>query len=585
MSAPPSTPHKPPSSGRSQRDWATLLQLFVRTAGRRLLLGVLLASLTVLAGMALLGLSGWFITAAALAGLGVASSSAFNVFLPSAAIRLLALGRTAGRYAERLVTHDATFAVLAALREQLFRSWAEPASARQLLRRPARLLFRLTLDIDALESIYLRLWLPALAALAAALLAGAVLGSLDWRLGAASCGGLLLYGWGVALWTARRARQPALRRGLMLERLRAQTIDLVAGQSELALAGQLARHCAQLAQTDARLAALDERLHRLETRCGWLYGMATPIAVAALLLALGALADSGGISTPAAALALLLALTALEPFAALRRGALEAGRSALASRRLAARLRTTSTTSSTHNASTAQPLRPDDAQVALQLDAVDAGHERQRAPVLQQIRLQLHRGERVALVGHSGAGKSTLLALIAGELSPRRGRLQAQACSWLTQRTELFQDSVRDNLLLAQPQASDSQLWHALRASGLAADIMQLPHGLDTLLGEGGLGLSGGQSRRLALARLLLQPADCWLLDEPTEGLDSATASDVLSRLAGLAGRNTVLIATHLRREAQLADRLLLIEQGRIVAQPHRGSPDFDAALATLRPH
>ena len=149
------------------RDLRPVLAAFWQAQPRRLALGAALAVLTVLMGMALLGLSGWFISATALAGLQAATALRFDVFMPSAGIRLLALGRTGSRYAERLVTHDATFGVLAALRERLFRGWARPDAARRLLARPARLLFRLTADIDALESFYLRLLVPAGAALGA----------------------------------------------------------------------------------------------------------------------------------------------------------------------------------------------------------------------------------------------------------------------------------------------------------------------------------------------------------------------------------------------------------------------------------
>ncbi len=554
-----------------------VLRLFIATSGRRLLLGMLLAAITVLAGMALLGISGWFITGTALAGLSAAAAFSFNVFMPSASIRLLALGRTAGRYAERVVTHDASFAVLAALRERLFRGWAQPQGLRALQQRPARLLFRLTHDIDALESLYLRVAVPAGAALGAALLAGGVLGALDWRLGLATFAWLLLCGGGVALLAARRARSAALRRARGLERLREQAIDLVAGQTELAMAGRLPAQCQRLARTDARLAQAEDALHRLETRTGWTYAVAGHATVAAVLLAMGALAQAGAVTAPLAALALLLALSALEPFAALRRGALEAGRSALAARRLAPRLAAPAA-----EAATLPPPAANDA--ALRMDAVRAGYASDD-DILLGIGLSIARGERVAVVGASGAGKSTLLALAAGELRPAAGSVQAEAGTWLTQRTELFQDSLRDNLRLADPTASDEQLWSALQASGLAADVQRLARGLDTPLGEGGQGLSGGQARRLALARLLLHPTGFWLLDEPTEGLDGATATDVLARLARHAGRRTVLIATHLRREALLADRLIVLAQGRIAAEHLRGTPPFDAVLATLRQH
>jgi ATP-binding cassette, subfamily C, bacterial CydC len=554
-------------------DVMAVLALFARGGGRRLALGAFVAALVVLAGMALLGTSGWFITATALAGLGGAAAL-FNVFLPSAAIRLLALGRTFGRYAERVVTHDATLAVLAALRERLFRGWARPDAARALLRRPARLLFRLTSDIDALETIYLRLLVPAIAAGGAALLAGLVLGAIDRRLGLAVFAWLLAFGLGTACIVARRARPAALRRARALERLRSHAIDLVAGQTDLAMAGRLRAQCDRLQRQDARLARADDALHRLETLAGWTYAVAGHATVAAVLLAAGALARHAALGAPAAALALLVALAALEPFAALRRGAIEAGRSWLAARRVAPRLRA--------QADSAAAMPPCGA--ALDIQAATVTHEGRDSAALHGITLRIGAGERVAVVGASGAGKSTLLALAAGELRPRSGHAAAMPCTWLTQRTELFQDSLRDNLLLADPQAGDGQLWAALRAAGLEADVRGFAQGLDTPLGEGGLGLSGGQSRRLALARLLLRGAPFWLLDEPTEALDGATAADVLARLARHADGRAVLVATHLRREAALADRLLVLRAGRVAADFRRGTEEFAAALSALRP-
>lgn len=555
-------------------DTLTVLALFARVAGARLALGALLSTIVVWTGMALLGISGWFISATALAGLAGAAVI-FNVFVPSAAIRLLALGRTFGRYAERMVTHDATFAVLATLREQLFRGWATPGAARALLRRPARLLFRLTHDIDALESIYLRLLAPAVAAVGAAGLAGILLGAIDLRLGLGLCAWLVICGGGIAVIIARRARLLALRRVHALERLRAATIDLVAGQTDLLMAGRLPAQCTRLGALDTRLAQVDDALNRLDVQAGWAWAAGGHVTVAAVLLAVGVLAERHLIGAPLAALALLTALTALEPFAALRRGAIEAGRSALAARRVAPRL---------HQQQPGMaPVPLPAAGTALRLERVSVLHHGCTEAALHGLTLHIGVGERVAIVGASGAGKSTLLAVAAGELSASTGQVQAQACTWLTQHTQLFQDSVRDNLRLAAPAASDAQLWDALHGAGLDTEVGQFARGLDTALGEGGLGLSGGQARRLALARLLLQQSPFWLLDEPTEALDGATAADVLARLARHAHGRTVLIATHLRREAALADRLLVLHAGRLRADLQRGTPAFDAALRALR--
>lgn len=572
-----------PGSPRGIHAVKRLLQALDAMAGRRLWLGgALLAAVTVLMGMALLGLSGWFITATALAGLVPAAALVFDVFMPSAGIRLLAVGRTGARYAERLVTHDATLAVLAALRERLFRHWSRPQAAHLLLLRPARLLQRLTADVDALDSLYLRLLVPGIAALGAALFTVLALGAMQWWLGLLAGVWLLLAGWGIALWHGLRTRKAAIRRAMALEAMRLRSVDLVAGQTELVMAGRLSAQLASVMACDARAAQADEQLYRAEARAAQAYGVAGALGLSAALLAMGWLVERQQISVAVAALGILLALTAMEPFAALRRGAAEAGRSWLAVRRLGAAAMAGPGSQADASVDSWAPVQPQ-AGMALQLNHVCVAHPGQQVP-LGPLELCISAGERVALIGASGAGKSSLLALIAGELPAASGNVAAVPCSWMTQRTELFADSVRDNLRLAAPGADDAALWDVLEVAGLAADVVALPQGLDTMLGEGGQGLSGGQARRLALARLLLHPARCWLLDEPTEGLDATTAHDVLQRLAQAAQGRTLVFATHWQREALLADRLLWLESGRIAEQARRGTPEYDEALKRLRP-
>lgn len=562
------------------RDLQVLRRYFIGQRRNALWLGALLAVVTSLAGIGLLGLSGWFITATALAGLQLTTALVFDVFVPSAGIRLLALGRTGARYAERLVTHDATLGVLAGLRERLLRGWARPEAAQRLLLRPARLLQRLTADIDALDSLYLRIAVPLAVSLGAASMAGLLAGLHDVWLGLALAAWLLLGGWGSAWVIARRARPVAVRRALALERLRARAADLVAGQTELAMAGRLSAQCAALAVADARLAAADLRMAGLEARASFVHGLMHTTTLVGVLLAAAWLVEQGRIGVPGAALLLLTALAATEPLAALRRGALEAGRTWLAVRRLAPAVAGQAGASSNEapRASAAAAVGDD-----IQLDGAVVRREGSARPALQLPWLHIGAGERVAVIGPSGAGKSTLLALVAGELAPAAGSVRAPRATWMTQRPELFRDSLRDNLRLAAPQATDAQLSTALADAGLQADVARLRQGLDTPLGEGGLGLSGGQMRRLSLARLLLQEAPLWLLDEPTEALDAATAREVLARLDARAQGHTLLIATHMRREAQLADRLLCIEAGALRADLRRGTPAFDTALAALR--
>ena len=567
------------------RDLGPVIRLFAGERRALMTAGLLLAACTVVAGMLLLGLSGWFITATALAGASLATALAgaslatalaFDVFAPSAGIRFLALARTGARYGERLVTHDATLKILAALRERLFRGWAGPQAARALLMRPARLLFRLTADIDALDTLYLRLLVPAGAALAAAAVAGLAFGTMHAGFGLGVAAFLLVAGLGLPVLAARRSGPWARRRAHAAEALRARTIDLVAGQTELLMAGRMPAQLAAAGAAETRLADAEDRLNRIDTAVAAGFGLATAVLLSASLAGLALLLEAGAIGAPVAALGLLLALGAVEPFAALRRGAVELGRTMLAARRLAPRLAV--------EAEAARPSAPPEG-LALRLADVVVRLPEARAPLFTGLALTVRRGERVAIVGPSGVGKSTLAGLLAGEIAAEAGTVEVLPSGLLTQRTELFDDSLRENLLLADPVADDAALWRALDAAGLGPTVRATGQGLDLRLGEGGLGLSGGQARRLALARLMLRGVPLWLLDEPTEGLDGAMARDVLARFApDDDAERTLVVVTHLRREAAIADRLIILEPGRIAAELRRGEPGFETVLAGLRP-
>jgi ATP-binding cassette, subfamily C, bacterial CydC len=555
-----------------------LTELFAHDR-RMALAGVVLGAVTVLAGMALLGLSGWFISATAIAGLSMATAVVFDVFSPSAGIRLLALGRTFGRYGERLTTHDATLGMVARLREKLFRGWATPQAARHLLMRPARLLFRLTADAEALEAVYLRLLVPLVAASCAVVVASVALGLVSVWLGLFVFGTLAGVGAGALVVCYRYAVKPARRLGHALEALRARVIDLVAGQSELAMRGELANQAVKVMAAQHRLVAAENALQAQEARVGAVFTFASSVLLAGVLLGVAALHSQGGVSVPVAALAVLVVLAAFEPFAALRRGVVELGRTLVAVRRLAPRLEggvvsPPSPRPSPPRGRGGVPPCPDD-DIRVEHASV-AGR-------LRDVSLVVKAGEKVALVGASGAGKSSLLALLAGEVDAEAGGIKVGECCLMTQNSELFQDTLRRNLQLADPSADDSGLWEALGQAGLAVDLRNSQRGLDTLLGEGGLGLSQGQARRLALARLILRGAPVWLLDEPTESVDAATANDILNRLAALVTGRTLIVATHMRREAELCDRIITLEGGRIMDEAMRGSGGFDAALAMLK--
>jgi ATP-binding cassette subfamily C protein CydC len=528
--------------------------------------GLVLGSATVLAGMALLGLSGWFISATAIAGLSISTAIIFDVFSPSAGIRLLALGRTFGRYGERISTHDATLGMVANIREKLFRGWARPEAALILLRHPARLLFRLTADADALEAVYLRLFVPLAAAVCATLAASITLALIHPLLGLFLLSALITVGGGVLVLASRNAVKHARRSAHMLEVLRARTIDLVAGQTEYTMTANLFRQKDAIIAAENRLGNAHHALNQQETGVTAAFTFATSLILAVILMGIAELHAQGQVSVPVAALALLVAFAALEPFAALRRGAVELGRTLNAAQRLAPRL--------VEEKAESQPSHN-----GFSIDLRNV-----RIPArLHNVSLEVAQGERVALVGPSGAGKSTLLAVIAHELGFESGHVAAQSACLMTQNSELFQDTLRENLTLASPGAPDEKLWQALVEAGLAHELRAMGRDLDAPLGEGGLGLSQGQARRLALARLVLRDAPVWLLDEPTESVDAATAIDVLARLKLLAAGKTLLIATHMRREAELCDRIIAMNGKQIMEDYRRGEREFEKTLVILK--
>lgn len=540
-------------------------------AGRSsFLLGIAAALVPALAGFLLLGVSGWFITACALAGV---AGTLVNYFVPSALIRAFAIARTAGRYGERMLTHDATFRFLADLRARVFTGFSQRRAGSAGQSRSGLKLSRLTLDIDQLDRVYLRLAVPA-AALAAVLAVAALMAAS--LVPAALL--LVLLGPLVLLGAARRVMAPAMaqearRAEAAEEAIRLRTVDLVAGRRDLAVYGGLDQPVDAVLAADRRRAKAAGRIEGVTSRAE-LAVMASGQGIAAIALAVMAREVEGGLAGAAIAAGVILASLALaETLAGLLPGLAAFTRT----RRAADRLVPLAAGTAGHQAKTAlvQAAGTAPAGAILALSSVSFTYTGAIRPVLEDFSLTVAPGEWLCLAGPSGCGKSTVLALASRLMPPGSGQIWLEgqpigaleeavlrrSVAVVTQKPVLFAGTVAENLRLAAPDATPEEMWQALERVGLQDVISARPDGLMSQLGQGSTGLSGGEARRFTLARALLQRPRLWLLDEVTEGLDPHSAARVLDTIESLRGESAVLMISHQKREMERATRILYLRQ------------------------
>lgn len=550
------------------KDLARIVALIWRAAPWAMTRGAVLTVVVLLAGAALLGLSGWFITATGLAGIA-GIGIAFDVFRPSAGVRLLALGRAGARYAERLLTHDATLRALAALRVRLLDRLARaPVEEQRRLRGPAEL-NRITADVDALDGAVLRLALPVAAALVTHVLVFLLLLWLTaWPVAASLAAGYLGGGALVLLPLARRSFAPSREAETQRQALRREAIELFRHRAELALQGRLTAEAASVEARHDAVRAAQARLDRLDADAGFALSALVALIAAAVLLISGGLVASGSLAPAPAAIGVFVALALAETLLPLRRGLAEIGRMRDAATRVLGADRSTRP-----DRSPAVPAPDPDAPVLRLTDVAMIRTGRQR-PLFSGLALDIAAGETVALTGASGLGKSTLLDAIAGLRPIASGAITLMGVpltDWsepalrakltlVPQRAALIAGTIRDNLALADPALSDGAAEAALAAVALTGPLAPRG-GLDARLGEGGAGLSGGQARRLILARALLRRPALLLLDEPTEGLDRATALSVLKGIREFLPQAAILVAAHRAAEWDAADRLIDLEK------------------------
>ncbi|BAJ00498.1 heme ABC transporter ATP-binding protein/permease CydC [Shewanella violacea] len=554
-------------------------------------IGLILSITTLVAGIGLLSLSGWFLSAAAVAGLTAATAMMFNFFTPSGGVRFFSIIRTASRYGERLATHEATFKLLTQLRTWAWRKLMPLSASNMQGIRQGDLLNRLVADIDTLDHLYLRLLTPMAASF---LMLGALYFFVAWfdaDLALILCGSLLLV-WLVLPWVFYHlGRKPGVDLLESKRIYRVQVLEFVQGLAEISLFGANERFRTQLAESEAKLLASQSAMANV-----------TALSQGALILCHGLVVmgilymASSGVGEhqppgPMLAMIVFMTLACIEMLMPIA-GAFQHLSSCVTAAERVNELVEQEPGIVFNNVS---DIRVQHGELALKgiFFSYEQGSQLDtQQVVLQDINLNIKPGEKVALLGQTGCGKSSLLSMITREWQPQSGNILldgveidqysqeslTDGITLVSQRIYLFSGTLRDNLTLVQKSVADLPTRAERRAAQTANDeilvgvldkvglsnLIQGDKPLDAWIGEGGRQLSGGEQRRIGVARALLRDAPVLLLDEPTEGLDKRTEREILALLFEFAKDKTLLMISHRLTAMTQMDKIHLMEDGQL---------------------
>ncbi|MDO6639904.1 cysteine/glutathione ABC transporter ATP-binding protein/permease CydC [Shewanella sp. 5_MG-2023] len=552
-------------------------------------IGLFLTCTTILAGIGLLSLSGWFLSATAIAGLTAATALAFNFFTPAGGVRFFSIARTASRYGERLATHEATFKLLTDLRVW---SWKKlfPLSASNLQGlRQGDMLNRLVADIDTLDHLYLRLLVPMTASLLTIIALYAFLSWFDLTLALSLCG-LLLSVWIVLpLIFYRLGRKPGEAVVDAKRHFRVLILDVIQGQAELSIFAANDRYRQKL--RDAETALFNSQT-AMANITGFSQGLLIAVNGFAVVMMLYLAGQGVGAQVPPGPLmatmvfATMASIEMMMPIS----GAFQHLSSCVLS---AKRITEITDQQGDIQYGERQFQGGELAATELELNDIHFGYQAERS-ILTGVNLHITQGQKVALLGPTGCGKSSLLALITREWMPQQGQIRLSghdiadydevslrnAMTVVSQRVHLFAGTVRDNLTIALPyvegqkkKANDQRLIAVLKQVGLGTLLESVTAtdrgeeiGLDSWIGDGGRQLSGGEQRRIGVARALLRDAPILLLDEPTEGLDKRTEREILRLLFTFAEGKTLLMISHRLTAMAEMDQIHMLDNGLIAA-------------------
>ncbi|CAH6849204.1 glutathione/L-cysteine ABC exporter subunit CydC [Vibrio chagasii] len=532
-------------------------------------LGMLLAFATLSASIGLLTLSGWFISASAVAGLTIARET-FNYMLPGGGVRGLAMSRTAGRWGERVVSHNATFKLLTDLRIFFFKKLAPLIPGRISNLRDADLLNRLVADVDAMDHVYLRLVSPVTVGVFGIFFLTLFLMWFDTSLGLILGSILLIM---LLIWPVLFYKLGKRNGGELTQNkadLRVTTLDWIEGYSELTLFGAEERYRNAILETQQKLMAnqfVNANLTGMASAALMLFNGLTLV----LMLWLAADGVGGNAPDPFIALMAFATMASFELLMPIAGAFQHLGQTLSSARRL------NEVILSEPEVQFAEEKLDINKPLDIAFSNVTFNYPDSERSVLNAVDLTIPATNKVAIVGQTGSGKSTLIQLLTRYWDPKKGYISIagieltqwnesqlrESISVVSQRVDILNGSLRDNLLIAKPDANDEHLANILKDVGLEKLLEN--DGLDSWLGDGGRQLSGGEKRRVGIARAILHDAPILLLDEPTEGLDKQTEQSIMALFEKHFEGKTVIFITHRLIGLEAMDSIVLIEQGEIV--------------------
>ncbi|GAB6093853.1 thiol reductant ABC exporter subunit CydC [Desulfatiferula olefinivorans] len=532
---------------------------------RWLLLGLACSAATLLANAALLSLAAWFLACMAQAGI---SGVFFNYHLPAAGIRALAVVRTVGRYAERLFSHEATFRLLTSLRVFFFTRLEPLAPAGLSDLHSGDVFSRIKSDIDSLDEFYLRMILPILSALTVLTVLFVFVCTYSPFMALYLALVWAAAGMALPLSILRLGLSSGKKKVASLAAMRILTVDLIRGLEELIVFGRSRDLCSDLDRENRHQTALLSRLSRLEAFSEGGLVLLTGLALWGVLMIAIPLVEHGTLSAEELPMLTVLALLSFEGIQPLPSAFKAWGNIRASAERLFSII--------DQRPAIRDPEQhlPDPTEWGIEFNHVHFTYPGRQRPVHADFNLAVKSGEKLGLIGPTGSGKTSLIGLLLrfyecgqGDIllggQPITGYASERLRSFIgviAQDTYLFNASIRENLSLADPEAQDEALYAALKTAKLDDFVRFLPQALDTQVGQAGIKLSGGQARRLAIARALLKKAPILILDEPTEGLDPETETALWQTLETVMAGKTVILITH--RDAGLAymDRVVSLQ-------------------------